>query len=99
MYVTLAGAIATAILDPVFIFGLGLGVTGAAIVTLISRFVIVAVGLNGAVRKHDLVAKPSRKAATSDLAPMMAIALPAVLTNLAAPAANAYTMAIFSHFG
>jgi len=39
MYVTLAGAVATALLDPVFIFGLGLGVTGAAIVTLISRFV------------------------------------------------------------
>lgn len=99
MYVTLAGAIVTAVLDPVFIFGLGLGVTGAAIVTVISRFVIVAVGLNGAVRKRDLVARPSRKAARFDLAQMMAIAIPAMLTNLAAPAANAYTMRIFSHFG
>ena len=99
MYVTLAGAIVTAILDPVFIFGLGLGVTGAAIVTMISRFVFVAVGLNGAVRKHDLVARPSLKAARLDLAPMMAIAVPAVLTNLATPVANAYTMRIFSHFG
>ncbi|MGQ0443869.1 MAG: MATE family efflux transporter [Beijerinckiaceae bacterium] len=99
MYVTLAGAIVTAVLDPVFIFGLGLGVNGAAIVTVISRFVIVAVGLNGAVRKHDLVERPSRKAARFDLAPMMAIAIPAMLTNLAAPAANAYTMRIFSHFG
>jgi putative MATE family efflux protein len=99
MYVTLAGAIATAILDPIFIFGLGFGVTGAAIVALISRFVIAAVGLNGAVRKHDLVAKPSREAARLDLVPMMAIAIPAVLTNLATPAANAYTMRIFSHFG
>jgi putative MATE family efflux protein len=99
MYVTLAGAIVTAILDPVFIFGLGLGVTGAAIVTVISRFIFVAVGLNGAVRKHDLVAKPSRKAARLDLAPMMAIAIPAVLTNLATPVANAYTIRIFSRFG
>lgn len=99
MYVTLAGAIVTAILDPVFIFGLGLGVTGAAIVTVISRFVIVAVGLNGAVRKHDLVAKPNREAGGLDLAPMMAIAVPAVLTNLATPFANAYTMRIFSRFG
>ena len=99
MYVTLAGAIVTAILDPVFIFGLGLGVTGAAIVTMISRFVVVAVGLNGAVRKHDLVARPNSEAARLDLAPMMAIAVPAVLTNLATPVANAYTMRIFSHFG
>jgi putative MATE family efflux protein len=99
MYVTLAGAIVTAILDPVLIFGLGLGVTGAAIVTMISRFVVVAVGLNGAVRKHDLVAWPSREAARLDLAPMMAIAVPAVMTNLATPVASAYTMRIFSHFG
>jgi Na+-driven multidrug efflux pump len=89
MYVTLAGAIATAILD----------LTGAAIVALISRFVIVAVGLNGAVRKHDLAAKASREAARLDLVPLMAIAIPAVLTNLATPAANAYTIGIFSHFG
>jgi Na+-driven multidrug efflux pump len=54
---------------------------------------------DGAVRKHDLVAKPSRKAARLDLAPMMAIAVPAVLTNLATPVANAYTMRIFSRFG
>ena len=37
MYVTLAGALTTAALDPLFIFGFGLGVTGAAIVTLISQ--------------------------------------------------------------
>ena len=99
MYVTLAGALTTAALDPLFIFGFGLEVTGAAIVTLISNFVFIAVGLNGAVLKHDLVAKPSRAAARLDLAPVMGIAIPAILTNLAAPAANAYTMRIFSHFG
>jgi len=74
-------------------------VTGAAIVTLISRFVFVAVGLNGAIRMHDLIATPDRKAASLDLVPIMAIAIPAVLTNLAAPVANAYTMRIFSQFG
>jgi putative MATE family efflux protein len=99
MYVTLWGAIATAGLDPLFIFGFGLGVPGAAIAGVIARFITVAVGLNGAVRTHDLVARPSNKTSILDLKPMMAIAIPAVLTNLAPPVANAYTMRIFSHFG
>ncbi|HET6378100.1 MAG TPA: MATE family efflux transporter [Methylocella sp.] len=99
MYVTLSGAAVTAVLDPVFIFGLGLGVNGAAIVTLISRFVAVAVGLNGAARKHDLIARLDSAPLAQDFAPMMGIAIPAVLTNLATPAANAYTMRVFSRFG
>jgi putative MATE family efflux protein len=99
MYVTLFGGIATAILDPIFIFGLGLGVQGAAIVTVISRLVIVGVGLYGTVVIHDLVARPRLRDAISDLKPMMGIAVPAILTNLAAPVANAYAMRIFSQFG
>jgi Na+-driven multidrug efflux pump len=99
MYVTLFGGIATAILDPIFIFGLGLGVEGAAIVTVISRLVIAGVGLHGTVVIHDLVARPRLRDVISDLKPMMGIAVPAILTNLAAPVANAYSMRIFSQFG
>jgi putative MATE family efflux protein len=99
MYVTLFGAIATAILDPIFIFGLGLGVEGAAIVTVLSRLVIAGTGFHGAVFKHDLVAKPKVAAVFADISPLMKIAIPAMLTNLAAPVANAYTMRVFSRFG
>ncbi|MBV8767975.1 MAG: MATE family efflux transporter, partial [Hyphomicrobiales bacterium] len=41
MWVTLSGGIATAILDPVLIFGLRLDVTGAAISVLLSRLIFV----------------------------------------------------------
>ena len=99
MFVTLSGGIATAILDPIFIFGLGLGVQGAAIVTIFSRIILVLVGLYGAVRIHGLIGRPERKAIIRDLPPMMTIAIPAILTNIAAPVANAYSMRIFSHFG
>ncbi len=99
MYVTLAGAVATAALDPIFIFGLGLGVKGAAIVTIFSRFVFVAVGLYGAVRVHDLVARPRRADTLSDSPAIMGIAIPAILTNVAAPFANAYALRIFAQFG
>lgn len=99
MYVTLSGAIVTACLDPIFIFGFGLGVEGAAIVTLFSRFVLAAVGFHGAVRIHGVVAVPRRMAVIYDLPAMMTIAVPAILTNLAAPVANAYSMRVFSRFG
>ncbi|PNG26678.1 MATE family efflux transporter [Methylocella silvestris] len=99
MYVTLSGAVVTAILDPIFIFGLGLGVEGAAIVTVLSRIAFVLVGLSGAVGRHDLVARPRMRAALADAGILMAIAVPAILTNIAAPVANAYAMSVFSKFG
>src|SRR5262249_60287612 len=55
MHVTLSGAIATAILDPLFIFALGLGVTAAAIVTRIARVPARAAGLTSPLRVPALV--------------------------------------------
>src|SRR5579862_9467745 len=55
MYVTLAGGVVTAITDPLLIFGFGLGVYGAAWATVISRLVLLGVGLYGAVHIHGLV--------------------------------------------
>jgi Na+-driven multidrug efflux pump len=86
-------------LDPIFIFGFGLGVEGAAIVTVISRLVFVAVGLYGAVHVHGLIERPTRRSVINDIPLIMEIAIPAIVTNLAAPVANAYAMRIFSGFG
>jgi putative MATE family efflux protein len=99
MYVTLAGGIATAILDPILIFGLGLGVDGAAISTIISRLIFSAVGYHGAVVVHRLVARPNLRHAIEDLRPMLAIAGPAVLANVATPVAAAFMTSIISPFG
>lgn len=99
MNVMLSGAVATAILDPIFIFGFGLGVTGAAIAGGFARAAVVAAGLKGAIAKHDLVARPNQQAVLRDLAPVMTIAIPAILTNLATPVANAYAMRVFAQFG
>ena len=99
MYVTLSGAIATACLDPIFIFVLHLGIYGAAIVTVISRLCLLVVGWHGAVRVHDLVDRPRFAALRADLAPLSFIAGPAILTNIAAPVSNIYAMHVFSRFG
>ena len=47
MYVTLAGAVVTAGLDPLLIFGLKLGTEGAAITTIVSRLTFALVGFMG----------------------------------------------------
>jgi putative MATE family efflux protein len=99
MYVTLFGSIVTAFVDPLLILGLKMGVEGAAIAAVVSRIVWVGVGLWGAVHIHGIVGRPDRKSVTLDLPPMMKIALPAILTNLAAPVANGYAVHAMANFG
>ena len=99
MYTTLFGAVATSIADPILIFGLGLGVNGAAYATILSRLTIALVGAWGAIHVHGLVARPQRRCIMRDIAPIMAIAGPAILTNLAAPVANSYALSVFAGFG
>ena len=99
MYVTLAGAIVVAGLDPLLIFGLGLGVDGAAIATVVSRLIFALVGFHGAVRIHRLVAWPRPRELAADLPPMFAIAAPAVLTNVATPVASGFVAAVLARFG
>src|SRR6202050_3724832 len=99
MYVTLSAGIATAFLDPLLIFGFGLGVYGAAWATVLSRLILLAVRWQGAVGVHDLVARPKLNAARGDFGPIMAIGFPAIMANMAAPVSSAYRLRGFSDFG
>lgn len=99
MHVTLAGGLTTAVLDPLFIFGFGLGITGAAIATILSRVVLFWVGWHGAVTVHKLVARPRLADLITDARPLSAIAVPAILTNVATPVANAVVTAAIARFG
>ena len=47
MNVTLFAGLATAVLDPILIFGFGLDLVGAAIAALLSRCVLVYIGCGG----------------------------------------------------
>jgi putative MATE family efflux protein len=99
MYVTLAGGIATAIVDPLLIFGLGLGVDGAAVATVLSRVVFCIVGFHGALSVHRMIARPRAASVIEDIAPMLSIAVPAILTNVATPVANGFMTAVMAPFG
>ncbi len=99
MYVTLAGGFAAAILDPLLIFGLDLGLTGAAISTVLARFVLVGVGLHGAWRVHKLMSMPDREYLAAVARPFFSIGIPAIATQLATPAGNAYVTLEMARFG
>ena len=99
MYVTLTGGLFAAALDPLFIFGFGLGVDGAAIVSVLARMMIAAVGLWGAVRVHDLIGRLDLRAALGDARRLLAIAGPAVATQVSTPIGNAYLTRLVSEYG
>ncbi|MCJ2140027.1 MATE family efflux transporter [Methylobacterium sp. E-066] len=98
MMVTLAGAIVTAFLDPLLIFGAGLGVEGAAIAVCVARATFVAVGLHG-VMQHQLLRLPRVADMIADAPVLTSVAGPAVLTNLAPSVASAFLARLFAGYG
>lgn len=99
MYTTLIYGGVTAALDPLLIFFLGLGVTGAAIVAVIARVLMVAYSLTVLVRRHDAIAMPSARTALGDLGPIAAIGVPAILTNVATPVGSGFVTAAIAAYG
>ncbi len=99
MHVTLSAGIAAAMIDPLLIFGLKLGITGAAISIVIVRIIFVVVGMNGVWRVHRMLARPERAWLTQQLRPFLAIGLPAALTQIATPVGNAYVTGVMAGFG
>jgi len=99
MNVTLAGALMTAAFDPIFIFALHLNLEGAAITTVVSRALLCGLGWHAAGRRHDLLARVDFAHLIADMRQVLAIAGPAVLTNLATPVGAAYVTRAMAGFG
>ncbi|MBD0415695.1 MATE family efflux transporter [Tianweitania sp. Rool2] len=99
MYVTLGGGIAAAVLDPLFIFGFDLGLDGAAISTVLSRFVLLGIGLHGAHIVHRLIRFPDLTRLREAARPFFAIGLPALLTQIATPIGNTFVTVQIAAFG
>jgi putative MATE family efflux protein len=99
MTVTLGAAAVTACLDPLFIFVFGLGLDGAAMVSVISRTVMVTLAINGVWRVHHLLGPLDKPRLAEDARALAAIAGPAVLTNLATPVGAAFVTHSVAQFG
>jgi putative MATE family efflux protein len=99
MLVTLLPGVVVGCLDPILILGADLGVTGAAISQLVSRLVMIALGLTWMIRKHDLLARPSVPDLGRTFRPLMAIALPTIVTQASTPIGNWLLTLAMAPFG
>ncbi|MBZ6076020.1 MATE family efflux transporter [Microvirga puerhi] len=99
MYATLSVAAVTVVLDPLLIFGLGLKANGAALTINLARVAYAYVSFRYVMRHHNLLSRPRLDYAIADARPFFAIAVPAILTNIAAPVANAFFTSIMARFG
>ena len=99
MVVTLGAAAVTAVLDPLFIFYFSMGLDGAAVVSVISRSVLLGIGLHGVARVHRLLAPVQRARLWADARALSKVAGPAVLTNVATPVGAAFVTHSVAQFG
>lgn len=99
MNVTLLGAIVTAALDPILIFGLHLDLKGAAIASVVARASMLAVGLYGVLHAHRLLGRFEPTVFVRDSARLGQVAGPSILANLATPFAAAFVTHFMAQFG
>ena len=99
MYATLSVAIVNGVLDPILIFGAGLGIQGAAIASVCANIVSFSIAFYGINNVHGFLDRSKLKLCGGDLKPIFAIAGPAILTQLATPFMIAYLTRVSSDFG
>lgn len=99
MLITVTAAGVNLVLDPILIFGLDMGIEGAATATVVGRLSALAVGAYVAFFRLDAVAGFSLRTFRSHFRAVTFIAVPAILTNIATPLGAAYTIRVISEFG
>ena len=99
MWATVWGGLVNAVLDPILIFGLSMGIDGAAVASVIARITVMLVALNGVGRIHRLLRAFDLRDFMLDLPKIAKLSLPAILTNAATPIGNAYVITAIAKFG
>ncbi|HSF94561.1 MAG TPA: MATE family efflux transporter [Thermohalobaculum sp.] len=99
MFITLTGGAAAAVLDPILIFAMGLGIDGAAIALVITRTIFALVGLYLAVHVHNMVGRIDLRAAAADARTILGIGLPSMATQISTPFGNAFLTGVVAAHG
>ena len=99
MSVTMSAGLVAMVVDPLFILGFGWGFEGAAWGIVVSRTVSAILSVWFVVRVHDMVGPVSREALRNLFKPFLAIAIPAVMTQLSTPFGNYILTKVISAYG
>ena len=99
MLVMISAAIVNGILDPILIFGLNLGLEGAAYASAAARIAMMGAGFFAIFGVHGLRSRWSMTDFLATLRPLMKIAGPATITNVATPIGNAYVITVIAQYG
>ncbi len=99
MNATLSAGAVNAILDPILIFGVGLGLDGAALASVAARFAMAVTAIYPILKHYGGFAPFDAERFKKDLAPIFAIAIPAILTNIATPVGAIIVTRAIAPFG
>ncbi len=99
MNATLGSGLVNAILDPILIFGLALGLEGAAIASVAARFAMAWFAAAPILKHYGGFAPFAREQFADHLQPILKIAIPAVLTNIATPIGNLIVTRFIAPYG
>lgn len=99
MTVTLVAGAVNAVLDPIFIFYFGWGLEGAAMASVCARFATLATALYPVIKHYGGFARFKMARLRTDLAPILALTIPAILTNVATPVGNSIVTRVLAPFG
>jgi putative MATE family efflux protein len=99
MLIYIVAGLSNMVLDPILIFGLDLGVEGAAFATVISRIIMLAMAYHIIVTRNQLAGAFNLEHYRHELSNYAKIAFPAILTNLSTPVSMAYVTFTMAQFG
>ncbi len=99
MMVTLSSGLVSMLIDPLLIFGLGLGLDGAAVAVVIARTLSACLSIWFVLRVHDLAGRVGMADFRRLLRPFARVSFPVVLTQLSTPFGNYILTSVIAGFG
>ena len=99
MYPSLVGAGVNAVMDPILIFALGLGLEGAAWATVLARVATMVWAMYPAIWRFEGFAIPRAQTVARDVSETIRIAVPAVLATIATPVGAAIVTREMAKYG